>query len=111
MSMQIIREGGLDVDRGADIDAHGGVDKLSSACCLLCSRGVSITRMSKAMRKTKHTRAHVRSSFNSRGELLAPLCALLRHVFFQWRSSESRRYLQDLGSDPPANRQAVLGTT
>ena len=29
-----------------DVDTHGDDDKLSGACCLLCSRGVGNTRMS-----------------------------------------------------------------
>ena len=47
MDIDADHEGAVAVDKGVDVDAHGDVDKLSSDCCLLCSRSVSNTMMSK----------------------------------------------------------------
>ena len=38
---------GADHEGAVDVDANGDVDTLGSVCCLLCSRGVGNTRMSK----------------------------------------------------------------
>ena len=46
MSMQITKEA-VNVDRGVDVDAHGDIDQLCSVRCLLCSRLVGNTTMSK----------------------------------------------------------------